>query len=180
MNKDLQQKIDLLKATKLFSGNIESAPYIEKQSILLTLLGKKPVSLVTTSRWVEDANGRHIEPDDHDKVAELLSSLGLKYEISDYMGGTDAVVSTEEDLLKQYLSSSSEAETGKLMGVPESAAEAFSNKDLLMPFDEQEALINSAGLPEFMPSFRFSKANYTDEIEVLKDWHKTFIKYGFI
>lgn len=180
MNKDLELKIEILSKTKLFLSNIESAPFLEKQAILLTLVGKRPVSLATTARWVEDASGRHTEPNDHSEVAKLLSSLGLKYQISDHMGGTDAVVSNEENLLKRYLGSSSEAETGKLMGAPKSAAEAFSNKDLLMPFDEQEALMNSAGLPEFMPSFRFSKANYKQEIETLKDWHETITKYGFI
>ena len=40
--------------------------------------------------------------------------------------------------------------------------------------------MQAAGLPLFMPTFRFSKNHYTEEIEVLKGWFSTLKSYNLV
>jgi hypothetical protein len=49
----------------------------------------------------------------------------------------------------------------------------------MMSLEEQDAIINSESLPEWMPNFRFSKLHFKEELEVLKAWHDTLERYNF-
>lgn len=183
MKDEIKEKVRILKASKMFSSNIDNAKYIEKQNILLALTGKKPVSEATTCTWSTTPTNRHAEPADHKEVEKFLTELGLYCYVYDYQNATNVAVSLDNDLIKKYIKcngSGSYVDVGDLFGYPKTATEAYGNQDLMMSIDEQEKVEKGSYLPSFMPCFRFSKAHYKEELEVLKDWHETLKLYNLV
>jgi len=177
MNASIKKKIDVLKASELFINN---NCLTEKQSILLTLTGQKPVSEVTTGKKETTSTGWKSVPENHSIVRDFLHSLGLQCSIEDHGSATNAIISLDSSLIEQYLDSTNlGTNIGALFGYPKTATEAFGDNDLMMGLDEQDEIMSSEGLPLFMPNFRFSKLHFKKEIEVLKAWHDTLKRYDF-
>jgi hypothetical protein len=162
--------------------NDGSARYVEKQGILLALCGKKPVSEAVTSRYVQIPGGRQSTPDDETQVAALLDDLGLAYFLRSDEYVTVAVVSLDPTLVGQYKQAIGREDgarrVGQLFGYPATAIAAFEADDLLS-MDEQDDLMNAAGLPLLMPQFCMSRTHAAEELSVLQEWHKTIAAFGF-
>lgn len=176
---NLARKAKLLKASGHFINHTELAPLIEKQSIFLVLAGKKPVSQATSSTWVKTDYGAHAEPDDTRELQEFLGSLGLAYRLSSDDYTTNALVSLEPGKLDDYIAAEEAddmAAVGRLFGYPQTAIEAFARDDCMEP-DEQDKLIEAAGISVVIPSFRFSKTHAQQELAILKDWYQTLKQY---
>lgn len=181
MNEDIKNKVRILKDSKLFTSNIDDAPYTEKQSILLTLTGKKPVSEATACQWIITPTSRHSEPADHKEISELFTSLGLYFYVYDNKYATSVAVSADKELLDKHANNISSSSTlGNLFGYPDSAVMAFGDKSLMMSTEDQDRLLESEGIPLFMPMFRFSKINYKQELGLLKDWYDTLKQYSLV
>lgn len=181
MNESIKNKVEILKASQLFASNIDDAPYTEMQSILLTLAGKKPVSEVTACKWIITPTSRHSEPADEDEVSDLFVSLGLFFYVYDNQCATSVAISTDKTLLDEHANNiSSNSTLGKLFGYPETAVKAYGDNELMMGIEEQDELLESEGIPLFTPMFRFSKANFRQELETLKDWHMTLKEYNLV
>jgi hypothetical protein len=86
------------------------------------------------------------------------------------------IVSSKKELIEQFNEGDGQ-ESGRLFGYPETAVQAFIDNDC-MDFDSQDRLQEAAGLPEYMPVFRFSKKHAQEEIKVLQDWYVTLQEYG--
>jgi len=181
MDESMKKKVDTLKASKLFVNNTEQGRLTEQQSILLTLTGQKPVSEVTTGIKVDTPTGWKSAPENHDKIQDLFSRLGVQCSIQDDDHASNVIISTNTTLLNQYLKSKELDEiNGALFGYPKTATEAFGDNNLMMSLEEQDKIMISEGLPLFMPNFRFSKLHYTEELKVLHSWYETFKKYNLI
>lgn len=177
MDKDIKNKVELLRQTPLFTGNAETQT--EKQSILLTLTGQKPLSEVTTGVWEYYYGGRKSVPEDHRKIEVFFNSIGLRFSIRDNGGASNVIISKSQDLIDSFYNGSS-IDIGLMFGYPETAVRAFNDKELLMDTDLQDKIMDESGLPLYMPSFRLSKQNYIEELEVLKSWAKTLRDYGIV
>ena len=180
MDDDIRKKVKILRKSSLFTYNTDLGHIMEQQSILLTLAGKKPVSRITGGKWVNTATGRKSIPLNHDQVRDFFSKLGLQYSIKDFEYGTMAFISHDKNLIIKSDNNTSDKIEGELFGYPKTAFEAFGDDDLMMSLKEQDVIINSEGLPEFMPNFRFSKLHFKEELEVLKDWYDILKKYDFV
>lgn len=183
MDEGIKNKAKILKNSDIFSNHTDNAPYAEKQCILLVLVGKKPVSEATTCTWIITPTSCRAKPADHKEVKNYLKKLGLYCYVYDYENATIAAVSLDSSLIKKYIKLNDKgtaADDGALFGYPQTAIEAFGKQELMMDLAKQNKIMKNAGLPEFMPAFRFSKANYKDELKVLKDWHETLKLYELV
>lgn len=179
MDDTLKKKVKILRKSNLFTYNTDLGRIVEQQSILLTLTGDKPVSRITGGKWIDTTTGRESTPLNHDEVRDLFSTLDLQYSIKDFDHGTTAVISLDGNLVTKCVDNTSDKIEGELFGYPKTATEAFGNNDLMMSLKEQNAIINSESLPEWMPNFRFSKLHFKKELEVLRGWYDTLKKYDF-
>jgi len=181
MDTDLKQKVEMLKASELFVHYGGFAKNIEKQEILLALTGLKPVSQTATSRMIVTDTSAQATTEDHNKIANLMTQLGLYYLIEDSNNSTVVTVTKNQPLLGRYLSSiNTPEELYKLFGCPETVARAYKDDFKLMPFGDQEKLLNKVGLPEYMPTFRLSKLYYEEEIKTLISWYETLKYYDLL
>lgn len=175
----LAEKARQLLASPLFVGTTD-AVLVEKQHIFLALAGLKPVSAATSGHWVDDAHGRHTEPDDPAAVVALLDSLGLAHSVSQDEYATDAIVSLQRDLVAQYSAAADGSALGRLFGYPATAVEAF-ERNQSMPSDEQSERQHNAGLDEtFFVGFRFSTQHWREELAVLQNWNAVLRAYGLV
>lgn len=181
MDESIKRKVEILKASDLFINYSDSNKLSEKQKILLALTGQKPVAELHTSKRIIVGNSNQAIPEDHEKIANLMSQLDLNYLINDDDHFTNVTVSLDEKLFGRYLAGLGSSEgVDKLCGHPDSAIRASYDRVMLMSIDDQEKVEADAGLPYFFPSFRFSKVNYEKELEVLKSWHQTCRLYDLV
>jgi len=185
MNDNFGEKVNILKKSNLFIDPSDNSRNIHKQSILLVLTGQKPLAEVTTSRRVREGNRSYSVPEDHQKIADFLEGLGLYYYIydtdNDYAApSTNVAVSTDASLIERYKNLSGSTDTGEIFGYPKTSIEAFGDDKLMMSIADQEELEKQAGLPDVMPSFRFSKKHYKEEIGLMKSWHDTLKRYDLL
>jgi hypothetical protein len=173
---DLLQKAKLLKETKHFTGNNTAHDLSDKQSILLVLAGKKPLSKVISGQWAETAEGRTAGPDDEESLARLCEDLGLAYHIESDEYGTDVVLALDQRLIDKYLASDTRDDLGTLFGYPDSAIASFDTSDM-MSDEEQSQVMARTGLPETMPQFRMSRQHATEELQVMIDWANCLGQY---
>ena len=172
---ELPHKARILSASKHFM-DVAPAPLQNKQVIFLTLCGKKPVSHAFSAQWIEKRGSMYSRPDDEQGVGELLKQLGLVFTLASDENGTWVTVSLDQSLLKK-MSSSDDRALGRLLGYPESAVLAYGIDDML-EIEEQDKLMEAAGLPITMPQFCMSKSHADEELELLKDWYETLRHYG--
>jgi hypothetical protein len=180
--KDLAQSAMILRESTHFVGHAELAPLIDKQSIFLVLAGKKPVSEATSSRWIETERGAYAEPDDVHELQAFLDSLGLASYIRTGEFSTNALVSFDPANLDAYLvaeKTDNAIAIGRLFGYPQTAAEAFIH-DASLDMEQQDALLEAAGIPLMMPTFRFSVAHAQQELAVQEDWYRTLAQYDLV
>ena len=150
----------------------------EKQVIFLVLLGKIPVTNTFSAVWVEKSDGMYTEPDDEASVGQLLAGLGLAFKLESDENSTHVYVSRDKALIDQISSKDIELKDAlRLYGYPESAVRAFDTDDMPRQ-EEQDKLMEAAGLPISMPQFNMSKSHASEELEVLKDWYRSLQKYG--
>lgn len=177
VDEQLVRKAGALLASNHFVSLTEDGALAEKQCVFLALCGKKPVSEATSSTIVVDGNGRHTIPEDEQALGDFLSELGLKYSLRSDEYATDAVISLDQTLLGKYISSNDTHEVGRLLGYPESATQAFVDGECIS-FEDQEQMMQEAGLPIIMPQFRLSKANARAGIAILQDWYGILKTYN--
>ena len=173
--REKQEKIQLLE--KL---NIGSA---QKAEIILIFLGLKPAADLTLFK----------NYDSEEIVKAALAKVGLEFadkEARDKAGSviTDrdhqrkkclAVISVARDqktlkeLLELYPNKDHEA-YGRLMGYPETAVQAFTNKELLDSQTERELI----GADGNIFTVKFSKDHWQEELELIKTWNQAIKKYA--
>lgn len=190
INSELSKKARLLLDSPHFTNHVDQGFLTEKQSIFLVLCGKKPVSEVMSGIWVTTADSGHSKPDDEREVSTFLSSLGLAYQLRHDDNATQALVALNNNSLLEYSQASLDSGTiGQLFGYPKTAVDAFErvfNSDAtvelnyLMTTEDQDELLQKAGVPDYIPMFRFSRDHALEELEVVKDWYATLRTYKLV
>jgi hypothetical protein len=190
INSELSKKAKLLLDSPHFTNHVDQGFLTEKQSIFLTLCGKKPVSEATSGIWATTANGGHSKPDDEHEINAFLSSLGLAYQLRHDDYATDALVAlNNNDLLEYSQASLDSGNVGQLFGYPKTAVDAFGRAfsgdateelNYLMAIEDQDKLLEKAGVPDYIPMFRFSRDHALEELEVVKDWYATLRMYNLV
>ena len=168
-----------LLASEYFRGTTDLAPLLDKQLLLLTVAGVKPVSTVESGHWVPTSTGRQTLPDDPAKVGHFLASLGLAHRISTDQHATRAVVSLSPDLIQQYGQARDPVTLGRLYGFPETAIAANASGSC-MELEEQRALLERAGVPEEFSPFCFSHPHWRDEMTVVEQWVDLLASCGLL
>ena len=173
-----QDQVKILRETKLFIGKSDLDVWDAKRQLYLAMIGIKPVTVAGSSYWQEVPGGRVSVPHDEAQVGSLLDSLGLHYRIERQEYATFATVSRVESLLDFHDQNYHDVRViGLLLGYPASAVMAYAAGSSLS-IEDQDALLRKAGMREFSP-FRFSKAWYRTELEVLRSWNDTVRSAGF-
>jgi hypothetical protein len=179
-NPELTRKASLLKDSAYFVFPGDGAEYVDKQCIFLVLAGLKPISEVSPGCQVKTDTEWGTVPDDSATIGTFLESLELKSSFYPSHDGhvTMAVVALRTENINRYIIDiNSDASTvGRLFGYPESAVLAFV-QGKCMPIAEQEWIEQQAGLPEFLPTFRFSRDHWQEELMVLQKWHEVLKLY---
>ena len=186
----LWRKALQLKASPLFVSTTDTAPLVEKQAIFLALIGLKPVSEASSGHWVPTRGGRRSVYDAPAAVAAFLESLGLAYHMRQDEYATDALVSLQPELLDAYEAAAADGDQvkiGELLGYPETAVAAFAardqdadGQDLLLPPAEQERIEREVQLPAYMPTFRFSREHWRQEMAVEQRWLSVLRLYDLL
>lgn len=180
IDQELSRKAKALLGSPFFTNNVDQGYLVDKQCIFLTLCGKKLVSEAASGKWIATKDGGHTEPESEAELSTFLSSLGLAYSLRSDEYATNALVSFDQNKIAEYEQAGDDwVKVGKLFGYPMTAVNAF-GKDTILENDKQDALMKKAGLPLYMPQFRFSQAHASEEIEVLKDWYTILKKYNLI
>jgi hypothetical protein len=182
LDPDLVRKAELLKHSEFFVGTTDGAPLVEKQQIFLVLATVKPLSSVMTGHWVpttEDGRviGRHTVGDDPKEVKAFLDSLGLASKVAFEGYATTAVVTNRPGLLSEYQHATDSVAVGRLFGFPETAIAAFAGATC-MDTEEQHRIEKEAGIPDFVPTFRFSRDHWCEELSTVKEWSELLHAYG--
>jgi len=180
IDQELNRKAKALLDSPFFTNHVDQGYLAEKQCIFLTLCGKKAVSEASSSKWITTKNGGHSEPENEDKLCAFLSSLGLAYSLRNDEYATNALVSFDQRKITECEQAGDDwVKVGQLFGYPMTAVNAF-DKDTVLDNDKQDILMEKAGLPLYMPQFRFSQDHASEELEVLKDWYTTLKKYNLV
>lgn len=143
----------------------------QKAQIILVALGLKP----GTNLSLYEKNDNEI------LVKDVLAKAGLKTASKEIKKDgiptkIIAIISVARDqetldqLLKLYPNKDHEA-YGRLMGYPETAIKAHSNKELLLD-------INFPGIQDNIFPMKFSKAHWQEEMEYLRVWNETIKNYA--
>lgn len=172
-SEELYSKAEILKATELFSDDLNA-----RRGILLVLAGEKPVATVTSGHWQETDTGRTRVADDPSEVAAFLDQLGLVHQLRPDQYGTDATIAQSAEVLEEYERAAQAGDheaIGRLYGYPATAVDAFVHGDLLDAV-EAEKLIAEAGLTQ--PAFGLSAGHYREELEFLKRQQSILAQYG--
>jgi hypothetical protein len=183
----LAEQARLLKVSPFFTqdGSLE-----EKQLIFYVLAGIKPLSEVGSvhMEWLSPDYAES-RPDSQEDVATFLDKLGLHYAFRSPHDGT-VTVSLREDLIRtaQAIDIHGDEATvyrkyGELYGYPETAVEAAVaewayGRPSLLRIDEQQQIEDASGLPREAFIFRFSKAHWQEELEIVRRWYAVLVTYG--
>lgn len=168
------------------------ASLYEKQLIFYVLAGIKPVSEVGSyhMEWLSPTYGES-RGDDQAEVAAFLASLGLHYAFKLPYDGT-VTVSLREELIRaaQAIDIHGDEATiyrkyGELYGYPKTAVDAAVaewayDRPSLLSIEEQRQIEDKSGLPRDSFIFRFSKADWKEELETVRQWYAVLTAYGMV
>lgn len=168
-----------IRQSHYFVGTSDLALLTDKQCLLLTLAGKKPVSEIASGHWETTSTGRSSKPDSVDEVAIFLESLGLSYALTEDHHATQAIVGTTSDDVDLFQQSSNTVQIGHLLGYPDSAVQAFASGKSLSS-EAQEAALRKAGIPLSFSPFRLSETFWEQEMLVIVDWFGVVKEYGLV
>lgn len=159
LDPELQEKATRLKTSRLFVNPSDAVALMDKQLIFLVLAGEKPVAEVSSGHWVDLAGGRTTVADDPDEVGALLTSLGLKFSLTNTDGNAlDAIVSLRAEQVDEMVNARDVATAGRLFGYPKTAVLALEQgEDALIPLAEQHRIEAAAGLPPAGAGFSYSR-----------------------
>lgn len=173
---NLQKKAGLLLASTHFASTGPGTMQ-DKQALFLAICGEKPVAQCLSAIQDKKRGAGYTKADDELSIRELLTNLGLAFNLRSESFGTWAVVSLEKPLINQFLVATDNHTLGKLLGYPDSAVKAYDTDDML-PMAEQDTLMKAAGLPLGMPQFCMSRSHATEELATLQRWYEILQKYG--
>jgi hypothetical protein len=144
--------------------------YLQKADVVLVLLGQKPATDLSVFVDAEE-----LLADEDEKI----KSIGLLYKkinqgkvsdryCNDYLLAKDEATLNE---LMKYRADKDHEQFGRLMGFPESAVKAYTNKTLLD--NNQEQQIYEMHPDIVFNNMRLSKDSYESELEVLRNWSES-------
>lgn len=160
-----QEQIEKVK--RLEQLNIGPA---QKAFIILVLLGLKPATELDLYEW----------NDKKEDIKKVMQEVGLEIKEKEIPSDrknlkAKLAIAKDKTITERLLTIDSRKdhkEYGALMGYPESAVQAFINKEQLLSKDDypkDEEVIFNMGL---------SKNNWQEEFAILKKWSETIKKYN--
>lgn len=149
--------------------NLELGPFPAAESILI-FLGYKPATEIDLAPW----------NDSPEKVMATLRESGLIAEIKKYKGVNDkrfsvvAVTRNKETMekLKKVEANADHQEYGRLMGYPNTAIDAYLNKEKLLSEKDYPNLSGN------IMDFKLSKDHWQEEIKVIQQWSQVIKQYS--
>jgi len=154
-----KERIALLENLKIGSS--------QKVDIMLVVLGFKPATELDIYKY----------NDDEEKIKNVLKNIGLLAEKKDTLGQKNVLakiaIVRDREILNSLLKISSKKDHeiyGRLMGYPESAIQAFLNKDF---YNERSVIFK-----DNIFFFKLSKENWREEFKVLSKWNNAIKKYS--
>lgn len=176
----------LLRHPRYFATPTGGDPLTQGREIFLVAAGKKPGAIVTNTYPIFRFRSR--DRIDADATAWLRDSFGIAavpqkstYGGSFYIAKSDPVeLQAEVEYIEGLKGPDREVATGKFLGYPRSAVNAFAyeNGKYSLPVKDQQRILAENGLPHKDLFFRFSEDAWEAELEEYKRWYTLLDEYG--
>lgn len=185
-NPELMDAAKRLRRPRYFSAPTGADPLTQGREIFLVAAGVKPGAIVTN--MYPSLRFRSKDRIDDDATA-WLDSFGIAARLqrkgngaaSFYIAKTDpAELDAEVEYLEQLQGRAAAEATGRFLGYPRSAinAYAYDGPESLLRPEEQKRILAENGLPSRDFPFQFSQASWEEELEEYKHWYEVLDEYG--